>query len=550
VAHAQAAASASLAQSLNSQYPKGTILYVLTTGIVGTTGCNLHPTSTFKDGKLHTPGFGQNLLLGTAKCETQPIAPGTQVYLSDMKVFQKTNRVSIVVLQCSVGDCSAGFEGALPSQVDFEFPKGFLATTQLAEVQEAIQQVFSLASGPNAPAQGGQVALAVSQPASPQLPPTVTPGSFYVNAQNKADRLQLNLNNSFSLQEGGQSFTGDYSIAGATLKLHIVQLQKDVDIAIRGNEIVVNGQETWTLAVGPLYVSSENGANRIQFSADGSFTLEEGGKSFTGTYSVAGATLKLHIAQLQKDVDIAIQGNRLLVNGNESWVFTEGAIAKTSSPNSFVGDQAKLVLFRAIQFAGGNDNIRALKDLEVRLHGTISSPQGTIDLWTHSILIYPSITRYEVKQSLGKRFQEVSVFFDGTNGWRITNGSPTEMNEVQKRGVREDMFHELPNLLSLIGSPAVTYEGNSGGNDVLLFGLADLSVRLYIDSTGQVVKLSYHGTTGDIEEAFSDYREVGGVKMPFKFSLMRNGQKSLDGQITQVKANTHPSPETLAQRPM
>jgi tetratricopeptide (TPR) repeat protein len=82
----------------------------------------------------------------------------------------------------------------------------------------------------------------------PQRPPDRSSGlgSVYVNAENAADRLQLNTDGSFSLQEGGQSFTGSYSVAGATLKLRIAQLQKDVDILVQGNELVVNGQEIWT----------------------------------------------------------------------------------------------------------------------------------------------------------------------------------------------------------------------------------------------------------------------------------------------------------------
>lgn len=143
----------------------------------------------------------------------------------------------------------------------------------------------------------------------------------------------------------------------------------------------------------------------------------------------------------------------------------------------------------------------------------------------------------------------MSVFFDGTNGWRIAGGRPTDMTELQKKGVREEMFNELPNLFSLSGNPTVIYDGKSGGNDVLLFGLGDLSVRLHIDSTGQVVKLAYHGTTGDIDETFSDYREVGGVKMAYKISVIRNGQKSFDAQVTEARANTNPDLERLAQKP-
>ena len=70
-------------------------------------------------------------------------------------------------------------------------------------------------------------------------------GSVYVNAGNAADRLQLDTDGSFSLQEGGQSFTGSYSVAGSSLKLHIAQLQKDVDILVQGDDLVVNGEEIW-----------------------------------------------------------------------------------------------------------------------------------------------------------------------------------------------------------------------------------------------------------------------------------------------------------------
>jgi hypothetical protein len=70
-------------------------------------------------------------------------------------------------------------------------------------------------------------------------------GSVYVNSQNNADRLQLKPDRSFSLQEGGQPFSGTYSMSESTLKLHIEQLQKDVDIAIQGNRLIVNGDEVW-----------------------------------------------------------------------------------------------------------------------------------------------------------------------------------------------------------------------------------------------------------------------------------------------------------------
>jgi|SRR5271157_518910 len=71
-------------------------------------------------------------------------------------------------------------------------------------------------------------------------------GSVYVNAQDAAERLQLNESDgTFSLAEGGQKFGGTFTVSGDVLRLHIVQLAKDVDIAIDGRRLIVNGSEIW-----------------------------------------------------------------------------------------------------------------------------------------------------------------------------------------------------------------------------------------------------------------------------------------------------------------
>ena len=81
---------------------------------------------------------------------------------------------------------------------------------------------------------------ASAQKAAPSL------GSVYTNAQDPADRLALNASDgSFSLEEGGQKFSGKYTVNGNVLILHIVELAKDVDIAIDGRKLMVNGNETW-----------------------------------------------------------------------------------------------------------------------------------------------------------------------------------------------------------------------------------------------------------------------------------------------------------------
>jgi hypothetical protein len=394
-------------QSLNSQYPKGAVLNLLSTGVVGTIGCNGgHPTSTFKlkDGKLHAPGLLDTVTLTTMKCDLYPIAAGTKVYLADARVYLKNNRVAFALVQCedmdkeravsedgSVADCPNGNV----SQVDFEFPKGSLATAGFAQFQDAVSHVFSVVSRPNSPAQAVQGGAPVGEPAPPAEETSIDPG----------------------VRNGG------------------------------------------------------------------------------------------------------------------------------------VSEQARPVLDRAVQFLGGVDNIRARRDDEGRMHETMVSPKGNIEIDVHWVMVYPGITWQDYKISFGAKSMSGESFFDGTIGWQINDGKLTDMNEDQKRNSRHNVFDEFPNLLGLIGGPTVTYEGKSGGDDILLFRQENLSVRLHIDSTGKIIKKTYHGKTGDFEESLSDYREVRGIKTAYRISVTKNGQRFLDAEIIEASANAKPNLETLAQKP-
>jgi hypothetical protein len=65
-------------------------------------------------------------------------------------------------------------------------------------------------------------------------------------------------------------------------------------------------------------------------------------------------------------------------------------------------------------------------------------------------------------------------------------------------------------------------------------------VRLFIDtSSGMVLRESYElpGGTGTAEEVFSDYREVAGVKVAYKASVLRNNLPVLERTVSDFKVN-------------
>jgi hypothetical protein len=76
-------------------------------------------------------------------------------------------------------------------------------------------------------------------------------------------------------------------------------------------------------------------------------------------------------------------------------------------------------------------------------------------------------------------------------------------------------------------------------------------VDLYLDSSGQVLKKQYPGQaiTGSapqVEELLEDFREVSGIRVPFKVTVFQGGKKFSEMQVTGCRYNTGLKPEELA----
>ena len=253
IAFAQSAPPVSLEQTFNAQYSFGGLVTVRTNGLSGVNSdCSQPNTFTFKDGLLHPPGRLQKALSLSAtagRCASRSFVEGSKAMISLAGIVIRNNEIVVGVFQCDGCDnqdkdqrMSAAANGAVfRANVVFHFPKGFLVTAAMAPVQDAITRVFTVDPGGNGKDErtGGQLQNQTGMGSLPTL------GTGYVSSNNKEDTLALNTDGSFRLHEGGQVYSGAYSVTGAVLKLRIVQLQKDVEITIRGDQLVVNGDEVW-----------------------------------------------------------------------------------------------------------------------------------------------------------------------------------------------------------------------------------------------------------------------------------------------------------------
>jgi len=235
--------AASLEQQLNTKYPIGSTLVIQQPGVVGSSPCTspLIPTAEYKeDGQLHRPGKMQLALLRSAMCGLRDFPVGWKVTLGAILVNHRAGKVAVRFVECDTCNSPAP-SASFRAEVELDFGKGALDTTDPAKVQEVLGKVFTVDT--SAPPQ----AAAAQQAAAPEAPPAPPPalGPIYISSQNGANRLLLNPDGTFLLQEDGQAYTGNYAVNGTALNMHIVQLNKDVPIAINGSQLIVNDSEVW-----------------------------------------------------------------------------------------------------------------------------------------------------------------------------------------------------------------------------------------------------------------------------------------------------------------
>jgi hypothetical protein len=79
--------------------------------------------------------------------------------------------------------------------------------------------------------------------------------STYVSAQAPADQLELNADNTFSLQEGGQNYRGTFAANGNALEITLSDGTKNT-VTIQGNNLTDSSGQTWVLREQPAQAAS------------------------------------------------------------------------------------------------------------------------------------------------------------------------------------------------------------------------------------------------------------------------------------------------------
>ena len=214
-------------------------------------------------------------------------------------------------------------------------------------------------------------------------------------------------------------------------------------------------------------------------------------------------------------------------------------------PQDFVNGRE--ILKKVIEAAGGIEAFDKITNFRIKTESKIFGQRSTIELVVSETVQLPDKTKQVFELATGKRIQVLN----GETGWSKTGETVTDISNAEMREMKRGLFRDAINLFKRFGNTtlSVQYLGNEVVKKDTLFILTINNnfgefFKLYVNSkTYFIDKKSYHGggpemaILATLEEIYSDYREVDGIKIPFHTVVKANGKKFIESSVVEVEFN-------------
>jgi zinc protease len=215
--------------------------------------------------------------------------------------------------------------------------------------------------------------------------------------------------------------------------------------------------------------------------------------------------------------------------------------------------EGKQILLQAQAAAGGAEKLAAVKDYtmisDYLLDSTVQNLGGAKIAQTEK-WVASGAFRQEATFPAGRLYE----YADGKLGWTATPLGWGALAGAERSRMFGDLFRVYYRLLL-----SDRIEGR------MVSGIDESSVQI-TDTTGQAANVAFDprthllkrvsydtqqagGATLYSEEVYDDFRDVGGIKVPFKITLNQGGHRFSDVVVRDYKINTGLNPLELARRP-
>lgn len=210
----------------------------------------------------------------------------------------------------------------------------------------------------------------------------------------------------------------------------------------------------------------------------------------------------------------------------------------------------KKLLQRIQQALGGADKLAAIKDSSMTSEVILQSPQAGMKVEQNSKWVAPDVLRSEQKLPFGT----IIAVWDGKSGWLSTPQGTMPMPPPVQQQITGELFR-LPVKLYLADRDPGNTISATGPNTVEISGKGGQSVQIEMDpETGLPASSSYvspgmQGNPQNVKMLFSDWREIGGIKAPYKATILQEGQKFAEFTVREINFNTGLKAEDVGKQP-
>jgi outer membrane lipoprotein-sorting protein len=208
--------------------------------------------------------------------------------------------------------------------------------------------------------------------------------------------------------------------------------------------------------------------------------------------------------------------------------------------------KGKELLQKVQQALGGAEKIAAVKDLQYHAQVDIETPGAVMKAKQANSFIVPWTMRQDIELPIGKQ----SVYSDGQAGWLAGMQGTQALPPAVTKQMRGEVFRQIL-LLSLSDRDPNRTVNYAGPGALDISSKDGESAHLEVDEkTGVPQKEVYTDINGQtINQIFSDWRDIGGVRLPYKWTVLQGDRKFATVTIEDYKINSGLTPETLSKKP-
>ena len=204
------------------------------------------------------------------------------------------------------------------------------------------------------------------------------------------------------------------------------------------------------------------------------------------------------------------------------------------------------VISKATAAMGGQSAIDGVKSLRMNMTGTLQDKEIEMEV----TILKPN--NKMIKMKYLDMDMEIITATNGTDYWRSQMGQVKDMTVAAKEQFDSSFYqYSGASIDGLIGNGTFTYSGKEDVDgisaDVVKGAFTGSGpVSMYFDATGLPFRVVMPNEEGDLDMSITDYRDVGGMLIAYKFESIAKNSPLMDLETTEAEANVDIDPSVFA----